>query len=88
VVFSVPEKFDAITDRKGKIKWGRVEAEHFRLTTSYQYKSVLKHAGVVEDTGLGGGKDLQEDIWARMGARFLVPVGRLISVKPQKPLSR
>lgn len=64
VLFFVPEKIEDITGRKGQIKWGGVEAEHFRSTTSYQYKSVLKHAGVVKNTGLGGGKDPQEDIWA------------------------
>lgn len=64
VLFFVPEIIEDVTDRRGKIKWERVEAKHFRSTTSYQYKSVLKHAGVVEDTGLGGGKDPREDIWA------------------------
>lgn len=63
VIFFVPERIEDITDRQGRIRWGQVQGEHFRSTTSYQFKSILKHAGVIEDTGLGGSKPPQDDVW-------------------------
>lgn len=63
VIFFVPERFEGITDTQGRIRWSHVEDEHFRSTTSYQFKSILKHAGIIKDTGLGGSKPPQEDEW-------------------------
>ena len=54
VLFFIPERLEPITNNRGRIEWDRLQAEHYRPTTSYQYKSILKHAGVIEDTGLGG----------------------------------
>ncbi len=44
-----------------------MEAQHFRSTTFMQYKSVLKHAGIIEPHTLGGSSskayDPDRDIW-------------------------
>lgn len=63
VLFFVPERIEDITNRKAEIDWGKVSSDHLRSTTSYQFKSVLKHAGVIEDTRLGKGKKPEDDIW-------------------------
>ena len=68
VLFFVPERIERITDKRGHIQWGQVEGHHFRSRTFYQHKSILKHAGVIADTGLGSATakdyDPKEDIWA------------------------
>jgi hypothetical protein len=53
VLFFVPERIESITDERGRIQWRQVEGHHFRSRTFYQYKRILKHAGVIADTGLG-----------------------------------
>ena len=65
VLFFIPERLEPITDNRGRIQWDRLRAEHYGPTTSYQYKSILKHAGIIEDTGLGGsGVAPEDDVWA------------------------
>ena len=64
VLFFIPERLEPITNSRGRIQWDRLRAEHYRPTTSYQYKSILKHAGIIEDTGLGGsGVTPEDDLW-------------------------
>ena len=63
VLFFVPEKIEDVTNEKAEIRWDKVSSDHLRSTTSYQFKSVLKHAGVIEDTGLGKGKEPENDVW-------------------------
>jgi hypothetical protein len=49
------------------VLWHKVELRHFRSTTFLQYKSVLKHAGIVAPHALGGvsahSYDPDRDIW-------------------------
>jgi hypothetical protein len=47
LIFFKPEVVTEITDEQGRIVWDGVEPGHYRSTTFYQYKSVLKHAGVL-----------------------------------------
>lgn len=53
VVFFQPEAIATITDDQGHLVWRRIQPEHFRSTTFLQYKSVLKHAGVLAPHRLG-----------------------------------
>jgi len=70
VLFFIPERLEPITDNRGRIEWDRLRPEHYRPTTSYQYKSILKHAGIIEDTGLGGsGVAPEDDVWVLRDAR-------------------
>ncbi|NTU85933.1 MAG: hypothetical protein HGA45_42490, partial [Chloroflexales bacterium] len=66
-VFFHPEAVATITGDDGQILWHKVEAQHFRSTTFMQYKSVLKHAGIVAPHTLGGSSsktyDPDRDIW-------------------------
>jgi hypothetical protein len=67
VVFFKPEAGHAITDDRGRILWEKVRPEHYRSTTFFQYKSVLKHAGVLAPHALGGpsarGYRPEGDVW-------------------------
>jgi len=67
-LFFHPERVEEITTSQGRIRWSDVEGIHFRSTTFYQAKSILKHAGILRDTGLGGAsaKDYvpDDDRWA------------------------
>ncbi len=67
-VFFTPELVAEITDTSGAVDWTRVEPRHFRSTTFYQYKSLLKHAGIIASHPLGGastrGYDPNADLWA------------------------
>jgi hypothetical protein len=66
-VFFQPDAVSAITGDDGQILWHKVQPGHFRSTTFLQYKSVLKHAGIVAPRRLGGastrGYDPDRDIW-------------------------
>jgi hypothetical protein len=53
VIFFNPEMVPEITDDQGRLVWERIRPEHYRSTTFYQYKSVLKHAGVLAPHALG-----------------------------------
>lgn len=66
-IFFHPEAVSTITGDDGRILWHKVEARHFRSTTFMQYKSVLKHAGILAPHTLGGSSsktyDPDQDIW-------------------------
>lgn len=66
-VFFQPDAVSAITGEDGQILWHKVEPRHFRSTTFLQYKSALKHAGVVAPHALGGASarsyDPDRDVW-------------------------
>ena len=67
-LFFHPKRSAEILGEGGRVQWDRVEPIHYRSTTFYQMKSILKHAGILEDTGLGGSSvnnyDPSEDVWA------------------------
>jgi hypothetical protein len=71
IFFLKPESVAAYTDEKGRIAWLHLPGDAFRSTSFYQYKSILKHAGIVKPTSLGGSSsqtyDPQRDIWALTG---------------------
>lgn len=70
VLFLKPEAAVLLTDSKGKVDWKSAKGEYYRSTTFYQYKSILKHAGILKATKLGGattvGYDPSQDIWELM----------------------
>jgi hypothetical protein len=49
----VPEVVAAITDHRGRLRWDAVQPRHYRSTTFFQYKSILRHAGVIAPHPLG-----------------------------------
>jgi len=67
VLFFHPQRSAEILSDRGQVQWGQVDAMHYRSTTFYQMKSILKHAGILEDTGLGGSSvnnyAPDEDLW-------------------------
>ena len=54
VFFLKPESVPELSDKMARIRWRDVKGEHYRSRTFYQYKSILKHAGILQDTRLGG----------------------------------
>jgi hypothetical protein len=68
IFFLKPESAARLSDRHGRIPWESVNADDYRSTTFYQYKSILKHAGILALGRLGGatvvGYDPFRDIWA------------------------
>ncbi len=54
IAFFNPETIGGIMDPYGRIDWANVTPQHYRSTTSYQYKSLLKHAGLITARRLGG----------------------------------
>jgi hypothetical protein len=66
-IFFQPDAIATITDDQGHLVWRRIEPRHYRSTTFFQYKSILKHAGVLAPHQLGGsstrGYDPDADIW-------------------------
>jgi hypothetical protein len=79
-VFFHPEAVAAVTGDDGQILWHRVQPQHFRSTTFLQYKSVLKHAGIVVAHQLGGSSaktyDPDRDLWELATPALLDPVRR------------
>ena len=67
VIFFKPEAVPQVTDDRDQIAWDTVLPEHYRSTTFYQYKSVLKHAGVLAPHALGGASaraySPEDDFW-------------------------
>jgi hypothetical protein len=67
IFFLKPEAASVLSDDKGKIDWKSAKGEHYRSSTFYQYKSILKHAGILKPTTLGGstakGYDPSQDMW-------------------------
>jgi hypothetical protein len=68
IFFLNPASAARLADDRGRIPWERVEGEDFRSTTFLQYKSILKHSGLLKPTLLGGasakGYDPSNDVWA------------------------
>lgn len=70
LVFFNPEMIAVITDDLEQLAWSRIQSHHFRATTFMQYKSILKHAGVIKPHRLGGSSAKSyasdSDIWELM----------------------
>lgn len=54
IFFLKPEAAANRVSASGKADWANVTASEYRSTTFFQYKSILKHAGVIAPTTLGG----------------------------------
>jgi len=67
IFFLNPNSADKIIDDKGRIRWEIVTKDDYRSTNFYQFKSILRHAGILSDQSLGGPstKDYKpdQDIW-------------------------
>ncbi len=67
IFFLKPEAAVQRSDARGVVDWSSVVAEDLRSTTFYQYKSILKHAGILAPSRLGGastkGYDVKKDVW-------------------------
>jgi hypothetical protein len=54
-------------DERGRILWEDAKGKDYRSAMFFQYKSILKHAGILKTTRLGGstaiGYDPTKDIW-------------------------
>lgn len=78
-IFFAPEAASAVTDDQGRLAWHRIQPQHFRSTMFNQYKSILKHAGVLAPHRLGAPStkhyDPDADIWelARDGSVATTP---------------
>lgn len=74
-VFFQPEAVAIVTGDDGQILWHKVQSQHFRSTTFFQYKSVLKHAGVLAPHRLGGSStkmyDPDQDIWELRASTYI-----------------
>ena len=59
-----------VTDGQDEVVWQRVEPRHFRSSTFFQYKSLLKHAGIIKPQPLGGSStrsyNAEADLWELM----------------------
>jgi hypothetical protein len=68
IFFFNPEALETIEDDKGQITWERVDGRHFRSTMFFQFKSILRHAGILAPFALGGSSATnyrpERDIWA------------------------
>lgn len=67
IFFLKPQAEVELADNKGRIRWYLAKGEHYRSTTFYQYKSILRHAGVLQHERLGGASSKEYnpagDIW-------------------------
>ncbi|MBE9113249.1 hypothetical protein IQ273_28125, partial [Nodosilinea sp. LEGE 07298] len=67
VFFLKPESAAALTDDRGRISWANATGQDYRSRMFYQYKSILKHAGILTPRSLGGAStktyDPTHDIW-------------------------
>ncbi|MEO1182939.1 MAG: hypothetical protein AAFX51_19340 [Cyanobacteria bacterium J06636_28] len=67
IFFLNPKSADKLIDEKGRIRWNIVEPRDYRSTMFYQYKSVLRHAGILTPRSLGGPSTKNynpaKDIW-------------------------
>jgi hypothetical protein len=65
--FFQPTAIDAITDGRDQVRWERVEPSHYRSTTYFQYKSIMRQAGLIAPHALGAASSMQyapkRDIW-------------------------
>lgn len=67
IFFLKPESAASLTDSKGRVLWADVAGEDYRSRMFYQYKSILKHSGILKNVSLGGstskGYDPTQDVW-------------------------
>lgn len=67
IFFLKPEAAAARAGSNGHVDWARIEAEDYRSTSFFQFKSVLRHGGVLANTKLGGSSGARYrpecDIW-------------------------
>jgi hypothetical protein len=67
VLFLQPAAIERLADARSAIAWERAGGADYRSTTYSQYKSILKHAGILTNTGLGGSSsrayDPSRDLW-------------------------
>jgi hypothetical protein len=67
IFFLKPEAHAYIMDSHGNVKWEEVSPSDYRTSMFYQYKSILKHAGILANLKLGGSTvnnyDPLSDIW-------------------------
>lgn len=67
IFFLKPSSAVTLTDKTGRVHWEQAQGSDYRSTMFYQYKSILKHSGILENTKLGhaSSKDYQpnEDLW-------------------------
>lgn len=67
VFFLKPEATVELTDKNGRINWKQAQGENYRSTGFQQYKSILIHSGILNNTKLGGttAKEYKptQDIW-------------------------
>jgi hypothetical protein len=68
VFFLKPEAAASLSDDRGRVRWGDARAGDYRSTMYQQYKSVLKHAGLLSPARLGGTSSTsyvpERDVWA------------------------
>ena len=68
VLFVTPEHLADALGPDGLVDWQAIPDDHMRGRTSYIFKSVLKHAGLIRNTGLGASSPKQnkprENVWA------------------------
>ena len=62
-----PESAAGLADDRGRISWANATGQDYRSRMFYQYKSILKHAGILTPRSLGGAStkayDPTRDIW-------------------------
>lgn len=67
VFFLKPESAVNLADNRGRIVWANATGQDYRSRMFYQYKSILKHAGILTPRSLGGAStkdyDPTRDIW-------------------------
>lgn len=67
IFFLKPISASLLADHNGRIIWERATGEDYRSRMFYQYKSILKHAGILMNTSLGGSTaksyNPTQDIW-------------------------
>ena len=67
IFFLKPEASPRCVQRDSGVDWPNVAAEDFRSTTFFQYKSILKHSGLLAPTTLGAASahryDPTRDLW-------------------------
>jgi hypothetical protein len=68
MLFLTPASAVKLADDRGRIRWEEAVGEDYRSTTFLQYKSILKHSGLLRPTLLGGSSskryDPIKDVWA------------------------
>jgi hypothetical protein len=89
IIFLKPEAAATLADSKGRIRWRDARGEDFRSTTFMQYKSILKHAGILAEQRLGGttAKDYNPrlDLWI-LGSALAKPIAQYSDLLPSKTL--